>query len=143
MPNEVPAGLEQPLLETREGPALNGGGQDEPTEQIAEVLGDDPEQEADLVGPEPVTGEPGPVGGFFALLDPLLGRPALVVEADDGSVRPGQRGDDEAHPGKQFAEVMLDLGNHPSRSIPGGRLIPEASISHQRGVAGSAAGPDE
>ena len=40
VPNEAPAGLEQPLLETREGPALNGDGQDEPTQQIAEVVGD-------------------------------------------------------------------------------------------------------
>jgi hypothetical protein len=38
---------------------------------------------------------PGPVGGFFALLDPLLGRPPLVVEADDRSVRPREGGDDE------------------------------------------------
>jgi hypothetical protein len=40
------------------------------------------------------------VGGGLTLLDPLLGRPALVVEADDGAVRPRKRGDDEAHPGK-------------------------------------------
>jgi hypothetical protein len=59
VPNEAPAGLGQPLLETREGPVVNGNGQDEPTQQIAEVVGDDPEQETDLVGPEPVTGEPG------------------------------------------------------------------------------------
>src|SRR5262245_45267650 len=39
----------------------------------AELVGDDPEQEADLVRPEAVAGKPGPVGGFFALLDPLLG----------------------------------------------------------------------
>jgi hypothetical protein len=63
--NEAPAGLEQLLLETREGPVLNGDGQDEPTQQIGEVVGDDSEQEADLVGSEPVTGEPGPVGGRF------------------------------------------------------------------------------
>jgi hypothetical protein len=37
MPDEAP-GLEQPLLETREGPALYGDGQDELTQQIAEVL---------------------------------------------------------------------------------------------------------
>ena len=30
MPNEAPARLEQPLLETREGPALDGDGQNEP-----------------------------------------------------------------------------------------------------------------
>src|SRR5438876_8201953 len=41
-----------------------------------------------------VAGEARPVGGFLAFLDPLLGRPALVVEADDRSVRPRERGDD-------------------------------------------------
>ena len=68
--NEAPAGREQLLLETREGPVLNGDGQDEPTQQIAEVVGD------------------------------LLRRSALVVEMDDGAVRPGERGDDETHLGK-------------------------------------------
>jgi hypothetical protein len=58
MPNEASARLEQPLLKTREGPALNGDGQDEPTQQIAKVVGDNAEQEANLIGPEPVTGEP-------------------------------------------------------------------------------------
>src|SRR5437773_10147183 len=79
VPSEPPAGPEQPLLETREGPALDGDGQDE-------------------------TGEARPVGGAFALFDPLLRRPTLVVEADDGPVGPGQGGDDEAHPRKQLAE---------------------------------------
>lgn len=45
-----PPVFEQPLLETRGGPALDGDGQDEPTQQIAEVVGDDPEQPADLIG---------------------------------------------------------------------------------------------
>jgi len=35
MADEAPSGLEQPLLETREGPALDRDGQDEPTQQIA------------------------------------------------------------------------------------------------------------
>src|SRR6266851_3543298 len=90
-----------------------------------------------------MTGEARPMGGRFPFLDPLLRRPALVIEADDGPVRPGQGGDDKTHPRKQLAEVMLDLGDHPPWPIPGGRLILEASIPHQRGVAGSAAGPDE
>jgi hypothetical protein len=50
IPDEAPAGLEQPLLEPREGPALDGDGQEEPTQQIAEVVGDGPEQQADLIG---------------------------------------------------------------------------------------------
>ena len=54
VPNEAPAGLEQPLLETRKGPAPNGDGQDEPAQQIAEVVGDHPEEQPDLVGSEAV-----------------------------------------------------------------------------------------
>ena len=54
--------------------------------------------------------------GFLAFLDSLLGRPALVVEADDGPVCPGERRDDEAHPRKQLAEMVLDLGDDSSRS---------------------------
>jgi hypothetical protein len=143
MPDEAPAGLEQPPLETREGPALDGDGQDEPTQQSAEVVGDDPEQQADLVGPEPVTGEPGPGGGFLALLDPLLGRPALGREAEDGAIRSGSGGDDAAHPRKECSGVMRNRGDHSSRPVPGGRLIRGAPVPDQRRVAGPAAGPDE
>ena len=66
MPDEASARLEEPLLETGEGPVLDGNGQNEPAQQIAEVVGDDPEQQADLIGPEPVSREPCPVSGFFA-----------------------------------------------------------------------------
>ena len=37
MPDEASTRLEQPLLEAREGPALDGDGQDEPTHQMAEL----------------------------------------------------------------------------------------------------------
>ncbi len=61
MPDEAPAGLEEPLLEARQGPALDGERQDQPAQVIAEVVGDDPEEQPHLVGPEPGAGEPGPV----------------------------------------------------------------------------------
>jgi hypothetical protein len=83
MPDQPPARLEQALLKARQGPALDGTRQ-EPTQQIAEVVGDDPEQQADLVGPKPMAREPDPVGGGLALLDPLFPRPTLVVQVDDG-----------------------------------------------------------
>jgi len=100
VPDEAPPGLEQPLLQARQGPALDGKRQSEPAQEVAEIVGDDPEEQPHLVGPEAVAREARPMGGFFALLDPLLRRPALVVEMDDGAVRPGERGDDEADPGK-------------------------------------------
>jgi len=77
--NEATTGLEQPLLEARQRPALDGDGQDQPAQEIAEIVGNDPEEQAHFVGPEPMAGEPGPVGGGLALLDPLLGRPASVI----------------------------------------------------------------
>ena len=40
------------MLEAREGPGLDGDGQNKPAEQIAEVVGDHPEQQADLIGPD-------------------------------------------------------------------------------------------
>jgi len=55
--DEAPAGLEQPLLEARQRPALDGGRQDKPTQEIAEVVGDDAQERPDLVGPEPMTGK--------------------------------------------------------------------------------------
>jgi hypothetical protein len=52
MSDEPRAGLEEPLLETRQGPALDGDGQDQPAQQIAEVIGDHPEEQPHLVGPK-------------------------------------------------------------------------------------------
>jgi hypothetical protein len=116
-------------------------GEAEAAQEIPEVVRDDPQKQPHLIGPEAVTGEPRPVGGFLTFLDPLLGRPALVVEADHGPVRPSQGRDDEAHPGKELPEVMLNLGDHPPRPIPGRGLILKAPVPHQWGVARSAAGP--
>src|SRR5207247_8878487 len=109
MSDEAPAGFEERLLETRQGPVLDGHGENEPAQEIAEVVGDHPEEQPHLIGPEPVTGEAGPVGGGLALLDPLLGRPALVVEAGEWSVRP-PRGDVEAYSGEKVLEGVLELG---------------------------------
>jgi len=92
MSDEAPAGLEQPLLQTRQRPALDGEGQGQPAKQVAEVVGDDPEQQADLVGSEAVAGEARPVVTALSLLDSPLRRPAPVVEGDDGPIGPGLGG---------------------------------------------------
>jgi hypothetical protein len=44
MANQATTGLEEPLLETRQRPALNGQGQDQSAQEIAGVAGDDPEE---------------------------------------------------------------------------------------------------
>jgi len=132
VPDQPPARLEQPLLKAREGPLLDGDGEHQSPQQVAKVVGDDAEQQTDLVGPEAVTGKPCPVGRGLAFLDPLLSRAALIVEAHDGPLRPGQGGDDETHPGEEFAEVMLDLCDHPAIAGSQTRLTAESRVRCSR-----------
>jgi hypothetical protein len=66
MPDQAPADLEEPLLEARQGPSLDGDGQNQPTQLIVEVVGDHPEEQPDLVGSEAVAREARPMGGFLA-----------------------------------------------------------------------------
>jgi len=67
-------------------------------------------------------------------------RSTPVVEAADGSIRPGQGRDDEAHTGRQLAEMMHDLHDHPLGAVSGRSLVLDAPVAHQWGVAGSAPG---
>ena len=60
-----------------------------------------------------------PLHRAFAFLDPLLTRPALVVEGDHPLGRAAHVRHDEANPGIKLARMPLDLGNHPSRLGPG------------------------
>src|SRR5437762_11535573 len=62
MPDEASARLEEPLLETGEGPVLYGNGQNEPAQQIAEGVGDDRAEGEDIIDTGPVTGTPGQAG---------------------------------------------------------------------------------
>jgi hypothetical protein len=83
------------------------------------------------------------VGHGLAFLDALLRRPALVVEANDGPVRPGQRGDDEPDPGEQLAEVMLDLGDDAARAVSESSLVLEVAVADQGRATRSAARPSQ
>ena len=71
------------------------------------------------------------MGRGLAFLDPLLRRPALVVETDDRAIRPRQCGDDEADPGEQLAQMVLDLRDHAARAVPGRGLVVKAAVTHQ------------
>ena len=51
MPGDTPSGLADALLETRDGPTLDGDRPDEPPQQVAGVVGDD------LIGAERVAGQ--------------------------------------------------------------------------------------
>jgi hypothetical protein len=42
------------------------------------------------------------MGDFSILCDSLLRRPALIVEVNEGPVRLGERGDDNAHAREEY-----------------------------------------
>jgi hypothetical protein len=57
MSDEAATGLEQPLLQARQRPTPNGQGQDEPAQEIAQIVGDDAQEQPHLIGPESMAGE--------------------------------------------------------------------------------------
>ena len=75
------ARLHQPLLETRERPALDPWRQDQSAPEIAQVVGQDAQLQTHFVRPETMARQPRPVRGLLAFLDPLLRGTPLVVEA--------------------------------------------------------------
>ena len=60
----------QPLLETRERPALDPRRQDQSPPQVAQVVGQDAQLQAHFVRPEPMARQPRPVRRLLAFLDP-------------------------------------------------------------------------
>jgi hypothetical protein len=80
------------------------------------------------VGGKRTACQPRPLDRALAFLDPLLARPALVVEGDDSLGRSRQIGDDEADARIKLARVPLDLYHHTARCLPTLRLIAEAGV---------------
>src|SRR5262249_18389013 len=69
-----------------------------------------------------------PLDRAFALLDPLLARPALVVESNDALGRTAHVRHDEVDAGIKFSGMPLDLGDNPPRLGPGSGLIAEIGM---------------
>src|SRR5271167_3707610 len=79
--------------------------------------------------------------GLLALLDPLLGRTALVVEPHHAPAGCLQVGHDESDSWEQLPEVELHFRHHTPRRLPTCRLIQKASVPDHRLVARSSYGP--
>jgi hypothetical protein len=86
------------------------------------------ELKANGVGGERAAREPRPSDRALAFLDPLLARPALVVEGDD--VLGGARhvGDDKADARVKFARMPFDLGDDTAGFCPASGLIGEVRL---------------
>ena len=65
---------------------------------------------------------------FLALLDPLLGSAAEIVEGDEPLGRTGESGDNEADPRIQLTRMPLDLGDDPAGRRPALRPIAEPGV---------------
>src|SRR5215472_17325276 len=59
-----------------------------------------------------------PLDCAFAFLDPLLARPALVVESNDALGLAAHVRHDEADTRIKLSRVPFDLGDHPARLRP-------------------------
>src|SRR5262249_40258365 len=93
-----------------------------------EVVGERMKLEPHRVGGERSARQSRPLDRAFALLDPLLARPALVVESNDALGRAAHVRHDEADAGIKFSGMPLDLGDNPPRLGPGSGLIAEIGL---------------
>jgi hypothetical protein len=73
---------------------------------------------------------------LLAFLDPLLRRPALVVEPHDGAIGELEIRHDEADAREQLAVMMLDFRDYPPRLRPIPHLIRKAVVPNERLAAG-------
>src|SRR5262249_9498736 len=84
--------------------------------------------ETDGVGSERPARQPCPLDRALALFDPLLARPALVVEGDDIFGGPRHVRHDEADARIKFARMPFDLGDDAAALCPASGLISEICI---------------
>ena len=124
--DDLRADLDELLAQAGQRPRLRRLRHRQRAHEVAEVVGERMELEADGVGGEGATGQPGPFDRAFAFLDPLLRRATLVVEADDALGGPRQVGHDKADTRVKLGGVPFDLGYDTAGLLPALRLIAEA-----------------
>src|SRR5262249_41468845 len=145
------ADLDQLVLQTRQRPVLDRLRRRQRAQEIAEIVGERMKLEPHRVGGKRSARQPRPLDRPFALFDPLLARPALVVEGNDALGRAGHVGDDEPDARIEFARMPFDLGDHSARLRPASGLVgeigeeppvdgPQQPLPTERSSAGSKRG---
>src|SRR5215813_13417537 len=122
------ADLDQLVLQGRQRPVLDRLRRRQRAQEIAEVVGERMKLEPHRVGGERSARQSRPRDRAFALLDPLLARPALVVESNDALGRAAHVRHDEADAGIEFSGMPLDLSNHLAWLRPASGLIAEIGM---------------
>ena len=128
MAHHLRADLDELLLQARQRPVLDRLRRRQRAQEIAEVVGERMKLEPNGIGGERPARQPRPLDRPLAFLDPLLARPALVVESNDALGRAAHVRHDEADAGIKFSGMPLDLGDHPARLGPGCGLIAEIGM---------------
>ena len=108
--------LGQLLAQAGQRPRLRGLRHRQRPHEVAEIIGQRVELEADGVGSEGAARQAGPLDRALAFV--LLSGAAAVVEGNDALSQPRQVGDDEADARTKLAGVPLNLAHHSSRLVP-------------------------
>ena len=91
--------------------------QRQPPQEVAQVVCQHVQLQANLIGIEAVTGKPRPADGVLAFLDPLLSGAAQVVKVNDGLGSATQVGDDDDALETLGAQLNLQLDNKNLKTV--------------------------
>ena len=80
--------------------------------EVGEIVSQGVKLEPHLVVAELAAGQPRPLDGVFAFLNPLFRRGPVIVEGDDPFGRTAQVSDDEADCRVKLVWMPFDLGDH-------------------------------
>ena len=123
MPDHLRSNLDQFGQEGAKGPVFDASRKDQPPEKIAQVVGQNKESLPHLIRDKSLAGQPSPVQGVLAFLDPLLGHTASVVKVNHAWGLCAHIGHNETDSRIEFALMPFDLGDDPTRTVPTGGLI--------------------
>ena len=136
MADDLGSDLDQLLRQRRQLLVLHFPRQRQRAQEVAEIIGQGIELEPDLVVAELTAGQPRPLDGVLALLDPLFRRATLIVEGNHAF---GRAGFSKVSTGLQGSPIRLTAAIGPFARwrlgpttlchrllgrLPGGPLVP-------------------
>ena len=99
-------------------------------QEVAGILGERVELQANRIAAKAVAGQTCPVDRILAFLDPLLGCTPSIIELRHPRSRSRQVSDDEADARIELTRMPLDLGHDPAGLAPSRSLVAEADMKN-------------
>ena len=141
--DDLGADLHHLLPQRGQGPLRDLARQSQGAEEIGEVVGQRVELKSDGIRAERRARQPRPLDRVLPFLDPLLRRPAPVVEGDHLLGGAMEVRHDETDARIQLARMPLDLRHDPALPVPTLRPIAKARVEAPHGVRSAADGSPE